>query len=255
MAAANAQNVQVTVEKDQSTVTLGGNKIEVSADGQKVTTYTSNGVETRAASASGAAAAEGTQFTISEDFNAVVLNNGVSIAQAADGHLVITAPGTVITKPGPTNDTAKAFNKVAPQVGEVLPDGWIFLGTSPATGKAYSLEPAATALQGVTTWYKGEDHAAAVRARQPLETNSTLWGELTGNEWLDIFNKIVKGGHNDVAKLDVLSLGGIHWSSTPRPDNPDVARARYLDYGFRTGLYKDGDACVRLVRDEPQLSL
>src|ERR1039458_3714714 len=89
------QDVQVSVGKDF--VIMGTDRVEVSPDGKKVTAYTNDGVETKAASG---AATQG--ISISADFNTVVLN-GATIERAADGHLVISAHGTVITKPGPAN--------------------------------------------------------------------------------------------------------------------------------------------------------
>src|SRR5665213_1765669 len=91
------QDVKVSFGKDF--VIMGGDRIEVSPDGKKVTVYTNDGVETKAASG---AATQG--ISISADFNTVVLN-GATIERAADGHIVISSPGTVITKPGPANDT------------------------------------------------------------------------------------------------------------------------------------------------------
>ena len=116
MSGGATQGIQVTVEKDLSTVVIGSAKVEIGADGKRVTAYASDGVEIK--SASGEPVAKGTQFSVSEDFNTVVLN-GVTIEQAADGHLVISAPGTVVTKPSPANDTAKA----ALQIGDPAPAG------------------------------------------------------------------------------------------------------------------------------------
>jgi len=105
MTAGNTQHdIQVTVGKNLSTVTIGGVKVEVGPD-SNVVAYTNDGVQAKPAAASGDTGAKGTQISISADFNTVVLN-GVTIEQAADGHLVISSPGTVITKPGPANDTA-----------------------------------------------------------------------------------------------------------------------------------------------------
>src|ERR1700694_572847 len=95
-------------------VIMGTDRIEVSPDGKKVTAYTNDGVETKPASS---AATQG--ISISADFNTVVLN-GATIERAADGHLVISAPGTVITKPGPANDTAA---KAAHEIGDIERDG------------------------------------------------------------------------------------------------------------------------------------
>src|ERR1035438_202439 len=94
------QDVQVSVGKDLSTATIQGVRVEVSPDGKKVTAYTNDGVEIKAAS--GEAPAQG--ISISADFNTVVLN-GVTIQRAADGHLVITAPGGTVKQAAPANDT------------------------------------------------------------------------------------------------------------------------------------------------------
>jgi hypothetical protein len=112
---------------------------EVSADGKKVTAYTKDGVETKAVGTA-AAAEEGTKISISKNFNAIVLN-GVTIEQAADGHLMITAPGvTVIHKPAaanaaaPANNTAVKTAKDALEIGEKMADGTIYAGMT-ADGK------------------------------------------------------------------------------------------------------------------------
>lgn len=139
-AAASAKtltDVQVSINKDsgRSVVTIGGSKVEVSADGKKVTGYTNNGVETKAGTTATASVSEGgTRISISKDFNAVVLN-GVTIEHAADGHLVITAPGgTVINKPAPANDTAIKAAQNALELGTKMADGSIFAGLT-ADGK------------------------------------------------------------------------------------------------------------------------
>jgi len=128
-------------------VIMGTDRIEISPDGKRVTAWTNDGVETKAASdaqarwpdrcgRSGAAAPlEGSKaapinkdtfISISADFNTVVLN-GAAIERAADGHLVISTSGTVITKPGPANGTA-AKAKAAPDVGDEMEDGTILAG-------------------------------------------------------------------------------------------------------------------------------
>src|ERR1019366_7009772 len=115
------KDVQVTVGKDLSTLTIQGVKVEVSPD-SNVVAYTNDGVQTKPAA--GEAAAKGTH--ISEDFNTIVLN-GATIERAADGHLVISTPGIVITKPAPANDSA-AKAKTAPEIGDEMEDGTILAG-------------------------------------------------------------------------------------------------------------------------------
>jgi hypothetical protein len=88
-----------------------------------VTAYAKDGVETKAASGKGPAHG----MSISADFNTVVLN-GVTIQRAADGHLVISAPGGTVKQAAPANDTpAKA--KAALQIGD-LDDGGVYVGLS-----------------------------------------------------------------------------------------------------------------------------
>jgi|GEM_PF-6562796 len=95
-------------------VVLGTDRIEVTPDGQKVTVYTNDGLETKAASG---AATQG--ISISADFNTVVLN-GATIERAADGHLVISSSGTVITRPGQANGSV---SKAAPEIGAIVRTG------------------------------------------------------------------------------------------------------------------------------------
>jgi hypothetical protein len=87
------QDVQVSVGKDF--VIMGTDRIEVSPDGKKVTAYTNGGVEKKASSAE-----PGWGTYISGDFKKCALN-GTTIERAADGHLMISTSGTVITKPSP----------------------------------------------------------------------------------------------------------------------------------------------------------
>src|SRR5205085_8274224 len=129
--AGTKKGVQITVEEALSTVEIGGAKVEISADGQKVTAYAS-GVETKAAT--GGTALEGTQINVSKGFDAVVLN-GVTIEQAADGHLIIAAPGTVFTKAAVANDRAE------PKPGHRMADDTIYAGISPDTNKPMYTTP------------------------------------------------------------------------------------------------------------------
>jgi hypothetical protein len=84
-----------------------GVKTEVSRNSD-VIVYTNEEVQTSPGLM--IAAPRGTQISIGEDFNTIALN-GVTIGRTADGHLFVSTPGTVITKPGPAN------------VGDVEPDG------------------------------------------------------------------------------------------------------------------------------------
>src|SRR5438477_1088089 len=161
------KGVAITVGDDESTIEIGGAKVEVSADGQKVTAFT-NGVETKAAAAGSTAPAEGTQISVSKGFNSVVLN-GVTIQQAADGHLVITAPGTVFMKSAAANDSE-------PQVGDKMADGSIFAGISPDTGKKMFATPADAPL--TMKWKQAMDYAARLDVLGHTDWRVPTTGEL-----------------------------------------------------------------------------
>ena len=106
------QDVKVSFGQDY--VIMGGDRVEVSPDGKKVTAYTNDGVETKAASG---AATLG--ISISADFNTVVLN-GATIERAADGHLVISTPGGIVKQAAPANDTAWVIVRDRPRVDPLI---------------------------------------------------------------------------------------------------------------------------------------
>lgn len=170
------------------------------------------------------------------------------------------------------NSAGKACDKAAYHIGEVLPDGWIYLGISPATGQPYSLEPAESAPPDVVSWYDGGAHVRALRengfatARLPFEEKSDR-NALKGNELLDIFQKMVWGGHNYKARLHTNDSddNGLdptikYWSASTSPGFPDSARMRLFDVRYLGGhrcAYSKSKAVgrVRCVRDEPGLKL
>ncbi len=173
--------------------------------------------------------------------------------------------------------------------GDELPYGWIYLKISPATGNPYSLEPPyiepeqskglfntcldfmfgeeVNILQRGTSWVESNEHANCLlkegfeNARQPLEMNPDST-ELKGNEWLDIYKKIIKGKCNTVAKLS----SDLYWGSQSSSIKKDIRlkdfeRARSLKDGARTYTHKEHDyknpydgllpaAHTRSVRDE-----
>jgi len=197
------KDIQISIGKDLSTVVIGGTKVEVGSDGKKVTAYTNDGVETRAAAAPGETAAKGTQISISEDFNTVVLS-GVTIERAADGHLVISAPGTVITKPGPANDTA-AKGKTAPKIGDKMEDGTVYAGISPDTNKPMYATPADAPL--TYTFNQAQKYAAKLDAHGHHDWHVPTKGELN----VLFQNRAAIGGFD----ISCPNPAGWYWSSSP----------------------------------------
>ena len=181
MADSSAQrDVQVSVGKDF--VILGTDRVEVSPDGKKVTAYTNDGVETKAASG---AATQG--ISISADFNTVVLN-GAIIERAADGHLVISSPGTVIIKPGPANDTGA---KATPEIGAIESTGEhkgeIYGGIYPADKKPiwFSAAPKLMDHYKAAAW--ATEQGGALPTRKQGDYLTTLKGK--GGALTELFNR------------------------------------------------------------------
>jgi hypothetical protein len=221
------QDVQVSVGKDF--VIMGGDRVEVSPDGKKVTAYTNDGVETKAASG---AATQG--ISISADFNTVVLN-GATIERAADGHLVISAPGTVITKPGPANDTAA---KAAHEIGAIETagehKGEIYGGTLPSDNKPiwFSVAPRLMDHYAAAAWAQGQGGSLPTRKQGDYLT--TLKGK--GGAFTEIFNR---GGSFPA---------GYVWLAEPYTGLSYYAWCQRLSDGVQDVYYRDNELPVLSVR-------
>jgi hypothetical protein len=167
----------------QDFVIMGGDRVEVSADGKTVTAYTNGGVEVKAASGDAAKGAH-----ISADFNTVVLN-GATIERAADGHLVISAPGTVITKPGPANDIAAkaATHEIGSIESTGEHKGEIYGGIYPADNKPiwFSAAPKLMDHYKAAAWAEGQGGSLPTRKQGDYLT--TLKGK--GGAFTEIFNR------------------------------------------------------------------
>lgn len=230
------KDIQISVGTDLSTVVIGGTKVEVASDGKKVTAYTNEGFETKAAPASGETAAKGVQISINEEFNAVVLN-GVTIEQAADGHLVISAPGgTVITKLAPANDTAKS---AVPKIGDVMPAGhknagWVYAGVSKTNNEPFY---AAAEDSGVFKWSAAMKFAAQKNARVPSD-----------EELNQLFEAKDEGALKGTFNVSGSDPGGWYCSSTQDPDLEDFTWIQYFNDGDRGWVLEDPQSSLRLVR-------
>jgi len=217
----------VKVSFGQDFVIIGGDRVEVSPDGKKVTAYTNEGVETKAASG---AAAQG--ISISADFNTVVLN-GATIERAADGHLVISSSGTVITKPDPANDTAAkapthdigAIESAGEHKGE------IYGGIYPADNKPiwFSMAPSLMDHYAAAAWARGQGGSLPSKKQgkylmtlKPLnESAEVLKGNLEigpakpdgGGAFREIFNRggSFPAGYVWLAEPRIFA-GGYAWS-------------------------------------------
>ena len=191
------QDVQVSFGKDF--VIMGGDRVEVSPDGKKVTAYAKDDVEAKAAS--GVTPAQGGSF--SADFNTVVLN-GITIVRAADGHLVISVSGGGVKQgAAPANDSTAT--SATPQIGDKMPAGhanagWIYAGVSKTTNQPLYVAPKDS---GVFQWKAAMDFAAKEGARVPSK------------EELDqIHDATDKGALKGTFNVTGSNSAGWYWSSS-----------------------------------------
>lgn len=223
------QDVQVSFGKDF--VIMGGDRVEVSPDGKKVTAYAKDDVEANAAS--GVTPAQGGSF--SADFNTVVLN-GVTIVRAADGHLVISVPGGVVKQgAAPANDSAKV--KTALQIGD-LDDGGVYVGLSASDGK-----PLHAALKDLSEYKTYEEALAAAEQLKALHPTAHVPTpkELDKNLFDNRFTGHLK---------DTFNTSGSYPASVYRSSarsNYGVARVQYFADGGQIDISRNGQLPVRLV--------
>jgi len=165
--------------------------------------------------------------------------NGATIERGADGRLVISTPGTVITKPGPANDiVAKA--KAAPEIGDEMEDGTILAGY-------YEGRPLYTTPRDepLTVTFKG----AATQAGALNMTNALGhhdWRVPTKGELNVLWENRNKGKLAGTFNVTGSHSAGWYWSSSQLFYNGAWAQ-RFSD-GFQTNDYKYNDSSLRCVR-------
>ena len=222
------QDVQVSFGKDF--VVMGGDRVEVSPDGKKVTAYTNDDVETRAS-----LAATTDINTIRADFNTVVLN-GVTIERAADSHLVISAPDTVITKRAPANDAPPS--KAALQIGDIEETGdhkgEIYGGIYPADNKPiwFLTVPELMDHHRAGSWARKQ--RATLPTRKQGNYLTTLKGK--GGGFTELFNRggSFPAGYVWLAERytsSVTSLGARGLETASRTTASGIASCRSCAFG------------------------
>jgi len=176
------QDVQESVGRDF--VIMGRDRVEVSVDGKKVTAYTNGAVEPKAAPR----LVTWGIIRISGDFNTVVLN-GTTIERAADGHLVISSPGIIITTPYAANDDpSKATTH---EIGTIESrgehKGEIYGGIYPADNKPLWFSGATKAMDHYRAAAWAEGQGGSLPTRMQGDYLTALKGK--GGPFTEIFNR------------------------------------------------------------------
>jgi len=236
------KDVQVNVGKDLSTATLNGTKIEISPD-SNVVVYTNEGVQTKPASTTPAAATEDKQISIGKDFNTVAMY-GATIELAADGSLIVSTNGKVQIKPAPANDTSVA----ALMAGSKMADGSIFAGLT-ADGKQ-QIFAMPTDLDVTMTF---NDTAKAVKKLNSQKSLGHDDWQIPALENVHVLQKNQnEGALKGTFKTAASSGSGFpvwYWSSTERRDDSSCVRNVLFSGGYDGWNSKDdGRLSCRPVR-------
>lgn len=181
------------------------------------------------------------------------LSIDVSALNGVDVTIVTNGDGRIV-KQAPVEEAANiSVYKRAYKIGAVLPDGWIVGPVSPTTGKPIAIEPVAGALEGLQTWYRGEDHAKELRGQGHAGARQPDTAELNA-----LFRGFTKATSNQHAQFDTSGSNryGMYWSSAPDRRGPDSARVQCFNGNSKPWPLKSyASARVRCVRDEPRIKL
>lgn len=134
------------------------------------------------------------------------------------------------------NDDAKPEAGTAPKVGDRMPDGTIYAGTSPDSGKAMYTTSADAKL--TYSFNQAQTYAEKRAAHGHLDWRVPTRGELN----VLFQNRAAIGGFS----ISGLHPAGWYWSSTQYSDY-GAWDQRFSD-GHQDGNYKGNAASVRLVR-------
>jgi len=182
------------------------------------------------------------EISLGSDFGDVAVTvNGVRVEVHTDGSILAYTNrsvdaytnGPVQVHPA-ANDDAKA--KAAPQVGDKIPDGTIYAGISPDTGKAMY----ATSKDAPLTmkWKAAMEYAAKLDAHGHDD-----WRVPTKNELNVLFNNRAAIGGFDISGS---VPAGWYWSSTQTNDL--IAWGQRFSDGSQASNFQTSASSLRCVR-------
>jgi Protein of unknown function (DUF1566) len=130
----------------------------------------------------------------------------------------------------------------APRIDRVMPDGTVYAGISPDTGRAMYAMPADVSL--TMTFNGATEYAQGLNAQEAHGHDD--WRVPTKDELKVLFNNRAKIGGFDLNGSGPL---GHYWSSSPYCDASEAWTQRFSD-GLQDHYHKGFPATVRLVRSE-----
>jgi hypothetical protein len=178
------------------------------------------------------------EINLGPDFGDIAVEvNGVRVEVHADGSVDAYTDRAVNAHSAARNDKATASPNFDPKIGEQMPDGTVFAGISPDTGKAIYAMPADAPL--TYKFKQALKYAAQLDAHGHKDWRVPTKGELT----VLYNNREVIRGFN----ISGLHPGSWYWSSTENDDGDEWSR-RFSDGSLGYGPRWFYVAALRCVR-------
>jgi hypothetical protein len=179
------------------------------------------------------------EISLGEDFGDLSVKvNGVRVEVHRDGSILAYTNGNVKVCPV-ANDDGKAAASGEPKIGDKMPDGTIYAGISPDTGKKMYAAPADAPL--TMTFNEAAKYARKLNREKYLGYDD--WRVPTKNELNVLFNnRAAIGGFDGSGSAP----DAWYWSSSSNYEW--LARCKRLSDGHQGDIGRDGHLSVRLVR-------
>jgi hypothetical protein len=164
--------------------------------------------------------------------------SGASVEFHTDGSILVYTNNAVKVCPI-ANDDGRATAAAEPKIGDKMPDGTVYAGISPDTGKAMHARPADASL--TMTFNDAKKYAQGLNRKKALGHND--WHLPTKNELNVLFNnRAAIGGFSESDSFPA----GWYWSSS-QDDGWGAWSQRFSD-GAQLDDYKGNHLAVRCVR-------
>jgi hypothetical protein len=182
------------------------------------------------------------EISLGDDFDAVVRYGGITVELNADGNVTVKTKGNAVVYTNGDVKVRPAANDVGPSAapepkpGDKIPDGTIYAGISPDTGKAMYATPKNAPL--TMKWKAAMEYAAKLDARGHQDWRVPTKGELDV-----LFNNRAEIGGFNVSGSDPA---GWYWSSLQSNFN-DAWDQRFSD-GYQYTNSESFASSLRCVR-------
>jgi hypothetical protein len=183
------------------------------------------------------------EINLGDEFGDVAVTvNGRRVEFRSDGSLVVETTGAVAFLPA--NDAVSRKERAPPRVGEKMPDGSIYAGISPDTGKPLFAAPADAPL--AMKWRAATKYTAGFEACGHRDWRLPTIGELDV-----LYRNRCTGALKGTFKDGGVFVSGLYWSSSEYRTCAGSAGGGWMERftnGHKGWGWKSNGASVRPVR-------